>query len=429
MSGLGRMFSSHDRREQPFPESREHEEHGGAGEHLKHERHHRRRDPVPCPPHFVVRPTSDRITRSFRHVIHTITGKEALRAPVEVLLRTRIERTSGTYTVGDLVHTMTLLPGEEVRIFTTDRRTRFSYEKDTDIAFRTQSVFEDQMYLSAMDTFFANLSANSWAEGSTSTTGQFESHGEVSNWFENIFSDPSGDVNGSFSMDSFASFASGLTAQASAAHHQSVTATAAASAVSIGHVGIQDKFKAELQDRFELNCRRFRNPSRTHTVTFYFYQIRRMHTVEFAIETIELPPVDRLLYQMKKKEKARGIADFADYADHVAARGDVLDALVARRLLRLGDDDEFELGDVIRPRSTVRHEFSLPTPGLVVRGNREGHALADPSVFRGLVELGGEVVDRAEELGTALIERVGDAVLPVIVRGAMLVRGFVPGLP
>ncbi len=99
-------------------------------------------------------------------------------------------------------------------------------------------------------------------------------------------------------MDSFASFASGLTAQASAAHHQSVAATAAASAVSIGAVGIQDKFKAELQDRFELNCRHFRNPSRTHTVTFYFYQIRRLHTVEFAIEAIELPPVDRLMYHL-----------------------------------------------------------------------------------------------------------------------------------
>jgi len=361
-------------------------------------------------------------------VLHTVTGKEALRAPVEVVVRTRIERTSGAYLVGDLVHTMTLLPGEEVRIFTTDRRTRFTYEKDTDIAFRTQSVFEDQMYLSAMDSFFGRLSANSWAEGETSSTGQFESHGEVSNWFENIFSDPSGDVNGSFSMDSFASFASGLTAQASAAHHQSVAATAAASAVSIGAVGIQDKFKAELQDRFEMNCRHFRNPSRTHTVTFYFYQIRRLHTVEFAIEAIELPPVDRLMYRMKKVEKMRAVSDYAGYEDHVAARADVLNELVSRRLVRL-DGGDIELGDVIRPRSTFRHEFSLPTPGLVVRGNREGRDLADPSMFRGLAELGGEVVDRAEQFGTALIERIGDAVLPVIVRGTALVQGFLPGVP
>ena len=426
MSALGRVFGSNDRREQAGRRSRGHHE-PGPGEPLEHEhRRHHVHDPVPCPPPLVVRPTSDRITRSFRHVIHTIDGQQALRAPVEVVVRTRIERTSGAYLVGDLVHTMTLLPGEEVRIFTTDRRTRFSYEKDTDIAYRTQSVFEDQMYLSAMDSFFGRLSANSWAEGSASTQGQFESHGEVSNWFENIFSDPSGDVNGSFSMDSFASFTSGLAAQASAAHHQSVAATAAASAVSIGAVGIQDKFKAELQDRFELNCRHFRNPSRTHTTTFYFYQIRRMHTVEFAIEAIELPPVDRLLYRAKKKEKA--ISDFAEYADHVAARSVVQDDLVARGLARL-DHGELQLGDAIRPRSTFRHEFSLPTPGLVVRGNREGRTLADPSVFRELTELGGEVVDRAEELGTAIVERIGDAVLPVIVRGTALVKAFLPGVP
>ena len=165
---------------------------------------------------------------------------------------------------------------------------------------------------------------------------------------------------------------------------------------------------------------------RTHTVTFYFYQIRRMHTVEFAIEAIELPPVDRLLYRVKKKEKA--ISDFAEYADHVAARTAVQDELVARGLARL-DHGELQLGDAIRPRSTFRHEFSLPTPGLVVRGNREGRALADPSVFRELTELGGEVVDRAEELGTAIVERIGDAVLPVIVRGTALVKAFLPGVP
>jgi hypothetical protein len=207
-----------------------------------------------------------------------------------------------------------------------------------------------------------------------------------------------------------------------------VAATAVASAVSIGAVGIQDKFKAELQDRFELNCRHFRNPSRTHTVTFYFYQIRRLHTVEFVIEAVELPPVDRLLARMKKIENGRSLSDYGDYADHVAARSEVLAELVNRKLVRVAGG-ELELGDAIRPRSSFRDEFTLPTPGLVVRGNREGHALADPSVFRGLVELGGEVVDRTEQLGTALIGRIGDAVLPVIIRGTALVQGFLPGMP
>lgn len=163
-------------------------------------------------------------------------------------------------------------------------------------------------------------------------------------------------------------------------------------------------------------------------MTFYFYQIRRLHTAEFAIEAIELPPVDRLMCRMKKVEKMRAVSDYAGYEDHVTARADVLDELVSRRLVRL-DGGDMELGDVIRPWSTFRHEFSLPTPGLVVRGNREGRDLADPSMFRGLAELGGEVADRAEQFGTALIERIGDAVLPVIVRDTALVQGFLPGVP
>ncbi|WP_449426309.1 hypothetical protein [Rhodanobacter lindaniclasticus] len=41
---------------------------------------------------------------------------------VEVVLHTRFKRCSGPMALGDVVYTTTLLPGEKVRLATTDRR-------------------------------------------------------------------------------------------------------------------------------------------------------------------------------------------------------------------------------------------------------------------------------------------------------------------
>src|SRR6516225_6897903 len=46
---------------------------------------------------------------------------------VEVTVHTRFTRCSGPLTLGPPIYTTTLLPGEKVRLATTDRRSRFSF--------------------------------------------------------------------------------------------------------------------------------------------------------------------------------------------------------------------------------------------------------------------------------------------------------------
>ena len=113
----------------------------------------------PFPANIVAKPATDVIQRDYRHLLWTTAGGTELEAPVEVLVRTHLERTAGDYVLGDLVYTLSLFPGEQVQMFSSDRRTRFSIDTTTNIGFHTAATFEDQMYLSSMDSFFGQVNA------------------------------------------------------------------------------------------------------------------------------------------------------------------------------------------------------------------------------------------------------------------------------
>ena len=55
---------------------------------------------------------------------------------VEVLIAARLERTQDKLSLGDLLYSTTLLPGEKVRLFTMDRHSRFSFDKESSLSYR-----------------------------------------------------------------------------------------------------------------------------------------------------------------------------------------------------------------------------------------------------------------------------------------------------
>jgi hypothetical protein len=61
---------------------------------------------------------------------------------VEVRIHVRFERRPGTVTLVDLLCSATLLPGEKVRLFTSDRRTRFSVDSTITSASRVSYLQE-----------------------------------------------------------------------------------------------------------------------------------------------------------------------------------------------------------------------------------------------------------------------------------------------
>jgi hypothetical protein len=390
----------------------------------------------PFPPNLVGKPSSDIIRREFRHLLWTNADGAPLRAPVEVVVSTRLERTAGDYMIGDLVYTLSLLPGEEVRMFTTDRRTQFSVDSQTKIGYHASATFEDQMYVSAMDSFFGQLSSSQWAHAEAGTSGSFRAHGEASGAFESFFSGPEADMNGSFNTNSFADFVGGMSAQASTAHHMSATATNTASAVSVGAVGIRNTIEGKLDTHVEMNYRSFRNPSRTRAVTFYFFQIRRMHSVRFWVDSINVSSPERTMWRMAKiAQNGAGVdkravaaqpSNLSSYQDFRAARSVVTQELVSKQLLA-PQDNGHGMPDLVRSQTTFSHEFSLPTPGLYVRGGRDVADVADPSLFREVTQVGGVIADELENLAVSFVERLGSGIVPAVMNKVVAAQALLSG--
>ena len=92
----------------------------------------------------------------FRPVVEV--GDRRQVVPVEVTLRFRLERCSGPLALGDLLYSTTLLPGEQVRLFTSDRHSRFTFDSENKLAYRNQTTSEESFFLSGMANSMSNLS-------------------------------------------------------------------------------------------------------------------------------------------------------------------------------------------------------------------------------------------------------------------------------
>jgi hypothetical protein len=211
---------------------------------------------------------------------------------VEVLIRARLERCPGPLALGDLVYSTTLLPGEKVKLFTSDRRTQFSFDSSTNLSYRNTQTSEESYYMSSMSDFMSDISARDEAHSSNRSRGSTSGHAETSGALESIFSGPSVDVSGTHSAESTADFLHELNQHAQSSHRRAEQATRTASAVSVGEVQTRSHAEGQTQDHFESASREFANPNRCHAVTFFFYRINKTQTVRFTIEAIERRVID-----------------------------------------------------------------------------------------------------------------------------------------
>jgi hypothetical protein len=249
---------------------------------------------VPCCPQLEPDRSCDALDFHYR-LIHTATvsvDNQPRRVPVEVILHARLERCPGPLALGDLVYSTTLLPGEKVRLFSTDRRTRFSLDSATSVSYRREQTSEERYFMSSMSDFMSDLTVRDEARSANQQRGSFESRAGTSGALEAFFSGPSVDVSGSYNAESTSDFLRELKQHASASSSRSVEATRAASSVSIGEVQSRSHSEGESEDHFESASRSFTNPNRCHAVTYYFYQINKTQTVRLTLETIRRRVID-----------------------------------------------------------------------------------------------------------------------------------------
>jgi hypothetical protein len=241
---------------------------------------------IPCCPELAAEPCCDRLTFDYR-LINRVTD-----IPVEVKISVLFERCPGPLSLGDLVYSTTLLPGEEVRLFSSSRKNRFTFDRESEVSYRHEQTSEETFYMSSMSRFLSDLSVREDVEADRSSSGSFRTDGSVSGAIESFFFGPSASASGSYNASSTFDFTRELRSHAEASHERSVQATRAASSVSVGEVQSRVHAEGESESTFEAATRSISNPNRCHAVTYFAYQINKTQIVRFKVVAITRRVVD-----------------------------------------------------------------------------------------------------------------------------------------
>jgi len=113
---------------------------------------------IPCCPSVTPLDVCDKLDFFYR-LTHNVTvavrDRRRVNVPVEVKLHYRLTRCRGPLAIGDLLYTTTLLPGEKVKLFTSDRRTKFTFDSSSSLSYRNTQSSEESMYMQSMsDSLF-----------------------------------------------------------------------------------------------------------------------------------------------------------------------------------------------------------------------------------------------------------------------------------
>ncbi len=372
---------------------------------------------IPCCPPLEVDKVCDVLDFHYRLKHNTEVVSGGRRVQVEVIIHARFERCPGPMTLGDLSYSTTLLPGEKVRLFTADRRTRFSFDSASRVSYRNEQTSEERFYMASLHDSMSDLSVRDSATATSSSHGSAKGHGGTSGAIESLLFGPSVDVSGSYEATSTNTFLRQLTQHASASDRRSEMGTRAASSVSVGEVQTRAHTEGESEDHFESASREFSNPNRCHAVTFFFYQINKTQKVRYTIESIERRVIDPVANtritnnpfvangdvdaipngvlatdenRLQKEEIARqSVAakqrvaagnNLVQLASFNFAAGTPLEpipaALAAKALQQVDQslikegllDQRGKLSEETRKSLSFERTSSLPTPGLLVKG-------------------------------------------------------------
>lgn len=389
---------------------------------------------IPCCPTLIKDDHCDVI--NFSRVLTyptSIPGSNRRRVLVEVILHFKFSRCTLGLTLGDPAYSTTLLPGEKVRLSTTDRRSRFTYDSESKLSYRSEQISEEQYYMTATQKYMADASAAQSGHAESSSEGQWDFHGDAEGSI-GIFSlsaSASTNANGSHNNHSVSDYLNQQRSHMESAANQAVSATRKAHAISIGEVSSRTHIEGESEDHFEASSREFSNYNKCHAVTYMFYRLNKKQKVRFELVSIERrvlddnAPVGGVLQPGKRKipialvpqdmpatatlrkavvantavasinpdlsvlsasfaaapvlnrvvvnnEAALGIA--IDGETRTKAIKEVDEQLVAKGLI----DKAGNVAAETKKKIEFEMEFSLPTPGIIVKGCLDDCDVCEP---------------------------------------------------
>jgi hypothetical protein len=221
----------------------------------------------------------------FRPVVQTRDGEQQLL--VEVTVCFRLECCSGPLFLGDLLYSTTLLPGEKVRLLTTDRNSRFSFSSDAEYAARQFTTSEQSFFLAGMADSMSNLDVlrqganDSFYQSSAASGGHYAG-------LDLGFLDIGGYASASsYDASSASAFFNSLSEHAESSSRKVETSVRAATSTSVSEVASRTHAEGQSEDKYESASREFANPNRCHALTYLFYRIEKVQKLRFTLVAIE----------------------------------------------------------------------------------------------------------------------------------------------
>lgn len=242
---------------------------------------------MPCCPPLTPLDVCDKLDFFFRlnQNVNVRANDRQSRVPVEVKLHFRLERCRGPLAIGDLLYTTTLLPGEKVKLFTSDRRSRFTFDSASSLSYRNTQSSEESMYMQSMSDSLFDTNSRDTANSSNRSHAHVD--GKADAGIDVFGLGGSASMSGNFDANSTSTFIGEHSQHAQSSHHASEQGVRKASSVSIGEVQNRSHAEGTSEDHFESSSREFANPNQCHAVTFLFYQINKTQTVRYTLEAIE----------------------------------------------------------------------------------------------------------------------------------------------
>jgi hypothetical protein len=399
---------------------------------------HENASAIPCCPQLIDDNHCDIINFS-RVLTYPTTALNAnSRRPisVQVVLRFKFTRCTLGLTLGDPAYSTTLLPGEKVRLSTTDRRSRFTYDSETKISHRSEQISEEQYFMKATQEYMADASAAQQGNASNRSEGKWDFHGDASGSVDIIGLGASASTNarGSHNSSSVSDYLNEQRSNMQSSATQAVNATRKAHSISIGEVSSRTHIQGESEDHFEASSREFTNYNKCHAVTYMFYRLNKKQKIKFELVAIErrvldenapiagvlqasatkIPiamvpqdiPATALIKRTAVANNTTGFASASLQATNIDA------SLVTARhtLTKLANNFDENIGAPIDSESRIKAlkevdtqlmaknlidktgvvsketkqqiefdmEFSLPTPGIIVKGCLDECNVAEP---------------------------------------------------
>ena len=288
---------------------------------------------IPCCPPLDTQPVCDVIDMRRRLVFPTkvrATNERPVR--VEVIFHTRFTRCSGPLALGDPVYTTTLLPGEKVRLATTDRRSRFSFDSETKLSYRSEQMSEEQYRMSALRTFLTDENVVDRGQDRASSSGSWDFHGDAGGSIGLFSASADTNARGSHNAQSANDYLREHRAHAETSDHQSVEATRQAHTLSVGEVSTRAHTQGESEEHFESSSRTFSNPNQCHAVTFIFYRINKIETIKLELVSIERRVIDPVALLPVPANPIRAVGQISSIHQEVPATNTARLAVEARGL-------------------------------------------------------------------------------------------------